>query len=216
MPGVCPNFTVDEYHDIDLALHEHAGVLAALAARGITDPSLVLFDVWTYGKQVMPEQWRDRRLGWCDIWVRATPTGNPYAHPVSGLKIIVDMNTLEVLDIEDNHDFGFPEVDARVRPGAHRDRPAHRPQAAGDHPARGGVLQPRGNELRWQNWTMRLGFNFREGPVIYQVAFDDPRHPARTSRTACRLRRWSCRTAIPASTTTAGPPTTSVSGVWAT
>ena len=30
-----------------------------------------------------------------------------------------------------------------------------------------------GNELRWQNWSMRLGFNFREGPVIYQVAFDD-------------------------------------------
>jgi len=30
-----------------------------------------------------------------------------------------------------------------------------------------------GNELRWQNWSIRLGFNFREGPVIYQVAFDD-------------------------------------------
>jgi primary-amine oxidase len=84
VPGVCPNFTVDEYHDIDHVLHEHDGVREALAARGITDLSLVLFDVWTYGKQVMPEQWRDRRLGWCDIWMRATPAGNPYAHPVSG------------------------------------------------------------------------------------------------------------------------------------
>ena len=25
VPGVCPNFTVDEYHDIDHALHEHDG-----------------------------------------------------------------------------------------------------------------------------------------------------------------------------------------------
>ena len=30
-----------------------------------------------------------------------------------------------------------------------------------------------GTELKWQNWTMRLGFNYREGPVIYQVSFDD-------------------------------------------
>ena len=143
VPGVCPNFTVDEYHDVDHALHEHDEVLAALAARGITDLSLVLFDVWTYGKAVMPEQWRDRRLGWCDIWVRATPGGNPYAHPVSGLKIIVDMNTLEVLEIEDHHDFGLPEVHGRVRPARHRDHRAHRPQAAGDHPAGGRVLHPR-------------------------------------------------------------------------
>jgi primary-amine oxidase len=29
--------------------------------------------------------------------------GNPYAHLISGLKIIVDVNTLEVLEIEDHH-----------------------------------------------------------------------------------------------------------------
>ena len=84
LPGVCPNFTADEFHDVDHALHEHVDVLAALAGRGIEDPSLVLFDVWTYGEAVMPEQWRDRRLGWCDVWMRAAPGGNPYAHPVSG------------------------------------------------------------------------------------------------------------------------------------
>ena len=67
IPDVCPNFTIDEYHDVDHALHEHEGVLAALRERGISDPSLVLFNVWTYGKAVMPEQWRNRRLGWCDL-----------------------------------------------------------------------------------------------------------------------------------------------------
>ena len=30
-----------------------------------------------------------------------------------------------------------------------------------------------GTELRWQNWSMRLGFNYREGPVLYQVAYHD-------------------------------------------
>jgi primary-amine oxidase len=172
-PGVCPNFTIDEYHDVDHALHEHPEVLARLAARGITDPSLVLFDVWTYGKAMMPEQWRDRRLGWCDLWMRETPEGNPYAHPVSGLKIIVDMNTLEMLEIEDHHDYGLPKVDAEYDPrvGGTRQRTDLKPLEISQ--PEGISFTVDGNELRWQNWSMRLGFNFREGPVIYQVAFDD-------------------------------------------
>ena len=35
-----------------------------------------------------------------------------------------------------------------------------------------------GTEVRWQNWSFRLGFNYREGPVIYQVALRRPRHHA--------------------------------------
>jgi primary-amine oxidase len=173
IPDACPNFTIDEYHDVDHALHEHEGVLAALRERGITDPLLVLFDVWTYGKAVMPEQWRNRRLGWCDLWMRETPEGNPYAHPISGLKIIVDMNSLEVLEIEDHHDYSLPEVageyDPRLRGTQQRTdlKPLEISQPEGVS------FRIDGNELRWQNWSMRLGFNFREGPVIYQVAFDD-------------------------------------------
>jgi primary-amine oxidase len=172
-PGVCPNFTIDEYHEVDEALHKHPDVLARLEARGIADPSLVLFDVWTYGKAMMPEQWRDRRLGWCDLWVRETPEGNPYAHPVSGLKIIVDMNTLEVLEIEDHHDYGLPEVDGEYDPRVRgtQERTDLKPLEISQ--PEGVSFTVNGNELRWQNWSLRLGFNYREGPVIYQVAFDD-------------------------------------------
>jgi primary-amine oxidase len=172
-PGVCANFTVDEYHEVDQALHEHPEVLARLAARGITDPSLVLFDVWTYGKAVMPEQWHDRRLGWCDLWMRATPGGNPYAHPISGLKIIVDMNTLEVLEIEDHHDHGLPEVDGEYDPRIRGTQQRTDLKPLEINQPEGVSFTVEGNELKWQNWSLRLGFNHREGPVIYQVAFDD-------------------------------------------
>jgi primary-amine oxidase len=172
-PGVCPNFTIDEYHEVDEALHKHADVLARLEARGIADPSQVLFDVWTYGKAMMPEQWRDRRLGWCDLWMRETPEGNPYAHPVSGLKIIVDMNTLEVLEIEDHHDYGLPEVDGEYDPRLRGTQQRTDLKPLEISQPEGVSFTVDGNELRWQNWSLRLGFNFREGPVIYQVAFDD-------------------------------------------
>jgi primary-amine oxidase len=173
VPGVCPHFTVDEYHDVDRAMRAHPDVVAVLADRGITDMSLVLVEVWTYGRALMPEQYRDRRLGWCDIWHRATPEGNPYAHPVSGLKLVVDMNTLELLEIENDHDHGQPEVDAEYVPGlwtgAQRAdlKPLHITQPDG------ASFTVEGAELRWQNWRMRLGFNYREGPVIYQVRYDD-------------------------------------------
>ena len=143
VPGVTPNVT-----DRRVPRRRRGAARAPGGARRGGPPrhhrpGLVLFDVWTYGAAVMPEQWRDRRLGWCDVWLRATPTGNPYAHPVSGLKIIVDLNSLEVLQIEDHHDHGLPEVVGGVRPRRARPRPGSAAQAADDPPARGTLVHPR-------------------------------------------------------------------------
>ena len=173
VPDVTPNFTLDEFHDVDVAMRQHPDVIAKLAARGFTDMSLILVDVWTYGKAVMPEQHRQRRLGWCDLWARETPDGNPFAHPISGLKLVVDMNTLELLEIEDHHDYGHPATDGEYIPSVRGTqvrtdlKPLHITQPEGTS------FTVEGAELKWQNWTMRLGFNYREGPVIYQVTFDD-------------------------------------------
>ena len=115
-PGRQPNATADEFHDCDEALRKHPEVIAALAGRGITDMNLVLIDQWTYGGHLIPERYRGRRLGWCDVWLRESETSNPYAHPVSGLKFIVDMNTMELLEIEDTPSAGFPAVQGEYMP----------------------------------------------------------------------------------------------------
>ncbi|WP_329476370.1 primary-amine oxidase [Kribbella sp. NBC_01484] len=171
--GVTPNFTVDEYHEVDDAMRAHPDVIAALAERGITDLSLVLIEVWTYGKALMPERYRDRRLGWCDIWYRETPDGNPYAHPVSGLKVVVDMNTLELLELENDHNHGQPDVNAEYAPGPWTGELRTDLKPLEVTQPEGVSFTVDGTELTWQNWTMRLGFNHREGPVIYQVTYDD-------------------------------------------
>jgi primary-amine oxidase len=54
IPGVQPNFTLDEFHEIDEAMREHPDVIAALAARGYADMSLILIDTWAYAKALMP------------------------------------------------------------------------------------------------------------------------------------------------------------------
>src|SRR5215213_9037020 len=173
VPHVTPNFTIDEWHECNEAMKVHPEVIAALASFGITDMSLVLIDVWTYAKAMMPPQWRDRRLGWCDVWRRDTPHSNPYAHLVTGLKVIVDMNSMELLAIEVEEDLGSPKVQGEYVPGVWtgdlRDdlKPLHITQPEGVS------FTIEGTELRWQKWSMRLGFNYREGPVIYQVRYDD-------------------------------------------
>jgi primary-amine oxidase len=175
IPGVTPNFTMDEWHDCEDAMKREPRVVAALAERGITDLSLLVIDVWTYGQALMPPQWADRRLGWADIWKRSSRHGNPYANPISGIKLIIDMNTMELLDI-DLDERPAPaapvmgEYEPDLVPGQQLRadiKPLHITQPDGPS------FVMKGNEIRWQNWSMRVGFNYREGLVLHHVGYDD-------------------------------------------
>ena len=83
------------------------------------------------------------------------------------------MNTLELLEIEDQYDVGMPAVDGEYVPGPWKGEPRTDLKPLHITQPEGASFTLDGTELRWQNWSMRLGFNYREGPVIYQVAYDD-------------------------------------------
>jgi hypothetical protein len=53
---------------------------------------LTLIDAWAYGASLIPAPYAGRRIGWCDVWLRVLGA-NPYAHPVAGRTLVVDMNT---------------------------------------------------------------------------------------------------------------------------
>ena len=175
-----PNFTTDEYHEVDEMLRAHPDVVAALAARGIDDPSLVLFDTWAYGEALVPERYRGRRVGWTDAWVRTAPDTNPYAHLVSGFHCVVDTNSLELLEIDDSGADSAAAGDGRVRTSSHPRLPRARTDLK---PLE--ITQPEGASftldgrlLRWQRWTMRIGFTPREGLVLHRVGYEqDGVHP---------------------------------------
>ncbi|BBZ04550.1 amine oxidase [Mycolicibacterium chitae] len=182
IPGVQANFTVDEFAECDRMLREHPDVIAALARRGITDMDLVFMDTWTYGAAVAPPEYRDRRLGWSDTWVRKEPGANPYASAVSGFHCVIDLNAMELLRIEDTGPFAegtpLPQsmgeyIPARI-PELLRDRWQREPLKPLE------ITQPEGpsftlegNLLRWQNWSLRVGFNHREGMTLHQVRYRD-------------------------------------------
>jgi primary-amine oxidase len=173
LPGQQPNMTVDEWHECDQLLRGHPALVEALARRGITDMSLVLTDMWAYGAALVPERYRGLRLGWCDVWHRGSEDGNPYAHHVTGLHPVVDLNRMTLLELEDSGDVSAaPDVRGEylaklIGQPLREVAPLEITQPAGA----GFSLE--GHLLRWQDWELRLGFNHREGLVLHQVGFRD-------------------------------------------
>src|ERR1700691_6257548 len=173
LPGQQPNMTVDEWHECDQMLQGHPALIEALARRGITDMSLVLTDMWAYGAALVPERYRGLRMGWCDVWVRDSEDSNPYAHHVTGLHPVVDLNRMTLLELEDS---GEVSAGADVR-GEYLPKLIGQPLR---EVAPLEISQPdgpgfslEGHLLRWQDWELRLGFNHREGLVLHQVGFRD-------------------------------------------
>jgi primary-amine oxidase len=173
LPGQQPNLTADEWHECDEMLRVHPAVLAALAQRGLTAPDCVLTDVWAYGADLVPDRYRGRRIGWADVWYRGSPDGNPYAHHVTGLHPVVDLNRMELLELEDDRTAGDPpevrgEYRPRFLPTALREiSPLEVSQPEG------ASFRLDGRLLSWQNWSLRLGFTCREGLVLHTVGFTD-------------------------------------------
>jgi primary-amine oxidase len=172
LPGQQPNMTVDEWHECDEMLRAHPALAEALARRGITDLSLVLTDMWAYGAALVPERYRGLRIGWSDVWYRDSPDSNPYAHHVTGLHPVVDLNRMTLLEIEDTDPGEQPEVTGEYAP-ALLGRPLREVKPLEVSQPEGAGFTLDGRLLTWQNWQLRLGFNYREGLVLHQVAFND-------------------------------------------
>ena len=178
LPGVQANLTVDEWHEAGDALLSHPQVVAALRRRGVTETDAVLFDVWAYGDFLMPEAHRGRRLAWSDTWVKSPGGANPYANHLRGFHCVVDLNTMELLEIEEGESSEWPRVMAEYLP-------RHIPKRVLDTTARTPlqrleIIQPdgpsfiiTGNLVQWQNWSLRVGFNYREGMTLHTITYND-------------------------------------------
>ena len=149
----------------------HPGYRAALAGRGIGDDQLGLVHVepWTVGDF----EGGRRRLARAISWLRSSADDpNPYARPIGGLLAIVDLNTMQVVRIDDHGPLPLPEQAWTYRNGggrSYRDdlQPVEITQPEGPS------FQLDGRELRWQRWRLHVGFSNREGLVLNEIGYED-------------------------------------------
>lgn len=165
-----PGVSSDEARLIAQAARTHPLLVEALAKRGITDTSLV----WVDPESITgfePEDLKDRRLSWGTVWQRESADDNGYARPVAGLVPILDLETLDVIRIEDHGVLPMASETGNYRSGTWGEDRYVAPLE---------IVQPEGpgfgvdgNLITWDNWQFRVGFTHREGLVLHDVSYQD-------------------------------------------
>ena len=143
---------------------------AAMARRGYHDLSQIRTAPITAGNYGPPGDDR-RRMVRVLAFVQRKEHDLAWAHPIDGVAAYVDLIEKKVFRVTDEFELPVPtesgDYDEAVR-GPHRTtlKPIE-------------ITQPEGpsftldeNALRWQDWSMRIGFDAREGLTLYQVSLD--------------------------------------------
>jgi primary-amine oxidase len=165
-----PGVSSDEARMVAQAARNHPLLKEALAKRGITDTSLVWVDPESM-TGFEPEGYEDRRLSWGSVWHRESADDNGYARPVAGLVPILDLETLDIIELEDHGVIPMTTEGGNYRSGTWGpDRevaPLEITQPSGPG------FQVDGHLVTWQNWSFRIGFTHREGLILHDIAYRD-------------------------------------------
>ncbi|MQA11682.1 MAG: primary-amine oxidase, partial [Pseudonocardiaceae bacterium] len=145
--------------------------LAALAARGLNVADVRVAPL-SAGVFEYPEE-TGRRLLRGLAFVQQHPKDHAWAHPVDGLVAYVDVLNSSVDRVID-----LGPVPVPAESGNFDDPAVTGPPRTTQKPIE--ITQPEGpsftldgNLLRWENWSLRIGFDAREGLVLHQIAFRD-------------------------------------------
>ncbi|MCU1404653.1 MAG: monoamine oxidase [Glaciihabitans sp.] len=165
-----PGVSSDEARLIAVAARNSPLLVEALAKRGITDTSLV----WVDPESITgfePEDLSERRLSWGTVWYRESVEDNGYARPVAGLVPILDLDTLEVIRIEDHGVIPMASETGLYSAGTWGPDRTVAPLEITQPEGPGFSID--GQLVQWQNWSIRVGFSHREGLVLHEVSYDD-------------------------------------------
>ncbi|KAI9049433.1 hypothetical protein LZ554_006466 [Drepanopeziza brunnea f. sp. 'monogermtubi'] len=213
-PCVHSNADGDEIIRVEQIALEDEQVKAEIAKLQLPEGTVIISDPWIYGSDGVDDGlFTDKeRMFQCFLYIRdpnnsSEPDSNHYAMPIS-ISPVISAETMKVTRI----DFLPTGADATVKqPAPYKVQPANEyiPEAqdlrTDIKPLN--VIQPegvsfqvtnfseQGHCIAWQKWEFKVGFNQREGMVLYDVhyagrplfyrlslsdmniPYADPRHP---------------------------------------
>jgi primary-amine oxidase len=158
-----------EFELVEDIVRADEGWCAALARRGL-DPQTVRAVPLSAGVYGYPEE-RGRRMLRTVGFHQPHEKDHPWAHPVDGLAAYVDLTARTVLRLIDHRVHPVP-----AEPGNYDDPEQVGPPRTTLKPIV--ITQPDGpsftvdgHAVQWENWSLRIGFNEREGLTLHQLAF---------------------------------------------
>lgn len=167
--GMKPPLVAGEASMLEARIYSNPKFRRALARRGVDRPDSVMVDLWPGGCNGQRDRRGRRCLGFC--WLKDDASANGYSRPIEGLVVVVDLETLEVVDVEDHGPVPIPPDSGRYSSGSVQTRSDLKPLEVSQ--VEGPSFKLDGHLLEWQKWRMRLGFNPREGLILYTVGYRD-------------------------------------------
>ncbi|GAA2616994.1 primary-amine oxidase [Paractinoplanes durhamensis] len=167
--GVAPSLDEDFVLAEQIVLADPAYV-AALAARGITDLSRVKVVALSAGVFGYADEVGIRACRALAFW-QEYPTDSVWAHPIDGIVAHIDLTNKTILRLIDTGHLAIP-----AESGDYLDPAVRGDERTSLRPIE--ITQPDGvsfsldgDVLSWEGWSVRLGFNGREGLTLHQLSF---------------------------------------------
>jgi primary-amine oxidase len=167
-----PAIILEEFLAVEEIVKADPGWVAAMARRGITDLDLVRPGPLSAGAYDIPGEEGRRILRVLSFW-QDHPKDHCWAHPIDGVVAYVDLTARTVVSLIDEAVLPVPaepgNFDDPAYVGAERTtlRPIEITQPDGPS------FTVDGDLVRWESWSLRIGFDPREGLVLYQISYRD-------------------------------------------
>ncbi|KAJ5682294.1 hypothetical protein N7462_005459 [Penicillium macrosclerotiorum] len=160
-------------------------VQAEIEKLKLPDGASVMIEPWAYATDGMKDMSERTTMCWFYMRLLDHPDANYYAYPldlcaeVSEQLKIINVYHLPSAETERTRDEARPYDHSKVHPTERSEyHPDLRPPPrTTTKPYQ--VVQPEGpsfkvdeNRLSWEKWTMRVGFNYREGLTIHDIRYD--------------------------------------------
>jgi primary-amine oxidase len=182
VPGRFPSYLAEHMEGVEKVVREDARWQEAMRRRGVTDFDLAMIDPWPAGWYGPQDAHATSPLICRPLtFLRSAPGEHGYARPMEGLIVTFDLDSNTVVDVEDHGVVPIPPT-----AGNYSERfmftPENRPAftAFRDDLKPIEITQPEGpsftvegHGVTWQKWSLRVGFNPREGLVLHQVSYTD-------------------------------------------
>jgi primary-amine oxidase len=167
-----PPIMLEDLVAVDEIVKADPGWRAAMARRGVTNLDLVRpcpLSAGAFG--IQGEE--GRRMLRVLSFTQHHEKDHPWAHPVDGLVAYVDLIERRVLHLIDQELLAIPEEEgnfddpAQVGPARTSLKPLHISQPEGPS------FTLDGDEVAWEGWRLRIGFDAREGLTLHQLSLWD-------------------------------------------
>ncbi|KAL4874436.1 copper amine oxidase [Aspergillus karnatakaensis] len=170
----------DELIEMEEACLKHPDVIKEIQKMNLPQGMTVCTDPWVYGTD---EETETRRLYQCYMYIVAVdhPQTNHYSLPCD-FSPVFDGTTKRLLWI-DNLPMGYDHTTSKTQPWRRVEAVEYAHDLLNEplrtdlkpyivQQPQGASFQVDGRLIQWQKWRFRVGWNVREGMVLYNITYD--------------------------------------------